>query len=272
MRAVFLTTMFCPSCATESAPRAKYCHNCGVILPLSDFSSCASTGNTKSESSGGNFSFAHFRKQKESDRKRHFKPSAPASGKRKCVPSEPTIETIQTGILLPKEDGDLVAKRGCGLPLKVCTSDTKEVLLQKAVEKHHRFNRSLVQFDDPSHYKLLYPDKTEVESKISWIKSGDQTFTIGKYKEELGKAYSRITLLLCSSMDYLGYLKKSLISDEMDHDQSSEFGSDDNSDVIHIRSIKGISSSQSSLAGQSCSAGPSVSANPTIQNLQVRQM
>ena len=41
-------------------------------------------------------------------------------------------------------DGGLIAKRGITLPITVRESIGAEELLEKAVEKHHRFNKDVV--------------------------------------------------------------------------------------------------------------------------------
>ena len=52
----------------------------------------------------------------------------------------------------------------------------------------------------------------------------EEEFTLARYKEELGKTYSRITFYLCSSVNYLEHVTNSL-ERELDEDSDSSAGS-----------------------------------------------
>ena len=75
---------------------------------------------------------------------------------------------------------------------------TSEDLLDKAVEKHSRFHKDVVESNNKALYQLLYADKSIVSS----LPGSDEPFTLKRYKEEIDKPYSRITFYLCPSSDY----------------------------------------------------------------------
>ena len=72
---------------------------------------------------------------------------------------------------------------------------TADELLPLAVEKHSACNWHL-----PKHvaYKLLYPDGQVVRH----IPGTSDLFTLEKYKNFLGKAYSKVLLFICEEDDY----------------------------------------------------------------------
>ena len=82
-------------------------------------------------------------------------------------------------------------------------------------------NSGLVKSCDGVGYKLLFPDKKVVESNFAWDNS---EFSLRRYKEELGKPYSRIVFYVCSNMDYLSHLQ----SDGVDNSVSDSDESDGN--------------------------------------------
>ena len=56
------------------------------------------------------------------------------------------------------KNGRLSIKRGYSLPINVTPNITSEDLLEKAVEKHSRFHKDVVQCNKKAFYKLLYAD------------------------------------------------------------------------------------------------------------------
>ena len=104
---------------------------------------------------------------------------------------------INIGVMIMK-DGRLSIKRGYAHPISVTPNITSEDLLEKAVEKHSRFHKDVVQSNKKAFYHLLYTDK----NKVSTLPGSDEPFTLKRYKEEIDKPYSRITFYLCSSSDY----------------------------------------------------------------------
>ena len=115
------------------------------------------------------------------------------------------------------KDGRLSIKRGYSLPINVTPNITSEDLLEKAVEKHSRFHKDVVQSNKKAFYQLLYADK----NKVSTLPGSDEPFTLKRYKEEIDKPYSRITFYVCSSSDYFD----SVLGDfdlDSDSDEPSE--------------------------------------------------
>ena len=86
--------------------------------------------------------------------------------------------------------GRLSIKRGYSLPINVTPNITSEDLLEKkAVEKHSRFHKDVVQSNKKAFYQLLYADK----NKVSTLAGSDEPTTLKRYKEEIDKPYSTIT-------------------------------------------------------------------------------
>ena len=184
--------MFSTHCAAEVlSSAAKLCYSCGKEL------------NEKAdEPKSRKLSYEDFRKRKAEERGWKF--SKKARGNAPSFKNTEASEVIiHIGVMIWK-DGELATRRGSSLSLKVPSNATSEVLKAKAVAKQNRFKSSLIKGDKALGHKLLYPDKSEVLRDFTWQK--DLEFTLGKYKEELGKAYSRISFYLCSKIDYLSYV------------------------------------------------------------------
>ena len=163
----------------------------------------SSGGDAKvTETTSGRMSFAQFRAHKEEDRAKHF---TKKNGKRfkldiKGKASSKVLTCkIQIGIMTNK-DGGLRVKRGNSaiLPLSVAANISYDDLLTKAAEKHHRFNKDVIKNEENKFYCLLYADKTKAES----LPGSDEPFTLQRYKEEIGKPYSKIVLYLCRWAEY----------------------------------------------------------------------
>ena len=94
---------------------------------------------------------------------------------------------INIGVSVVMKDGRLSIKRGYSLPINVTPNITSEGLLEKAVAKHSRFHKDVVQCNKKAFYQLLYADK----NKVSTPPGSDEPFTLKRYKEEIDKPYSR---------------------------------------------------------------------------------
>lgn len=217
--------MFCINCSAEVlSSAANYCYSCGKML-TGDGRQTNNNHENKKESVGQPndkqskkstpraraLSYEDFRKRKAEDRSSKFKSK---TGKQPKVERE---EKINIGIMVWNTDSCVLStKRGSILPLLVDPDIDAETLKKKAVEKQHRFHSGIVKSDNPFGYRLLFPDKQLVEDKLPWQNT---QFTLRSYKDELGKPYSRITLYLCTSLDYLSHLgTSSSDSDESDMD------------------------------------------------------
>ena len=120
------------------------------------------------------------------------------------------------------KDGEPATRRGSSYLWKYFP--TRLPLKVKAMAKQNRFNSSLIKSDKALGYKLLYPDKSEVLRDFTWQKNLE--FTLGKYKEELGKPYSRIYFYLYSNIDYLSYVADGVDSSDQSEGQSVEESDD----------------------------------------------
>lgn len=89
--------------------------------------------------------------------------------------------------------------KGKNLPLHVDPQWSSEQLLEAAVKKLKDFNQDM----EDGEYVLLYPDSSQIKN----IPGTDTPFTIGQYKEAIGKAYQRITLYICTIEDLLSKSK-----------------------------------------------------------------
>lgn len=83
------------------------------------------------------------------------------------------------------------------MPVTVPKTASSVVLRRKALDKHKAHNAKLTTSQE---WKLVYPDFKEVNN----IPGTNDFFTVEKYKESLGKTYSRINLFLCRIEDLEG--------------------------------------------------------------------
>ena len=85
--------------------------------------------------------------------------------------------------------GSLKRVFGKTLPVKLSTDMNYDEVLQRSLKKGKDYDRTFSQERD---YVLAYPDTNLART----IPGTDEDFTLMKYKEGLGKSYSRITLFL----------------------------------------------------------------------------
>jgi hypothetical protein len=158
--------------------------------------------------------FSEFCSRKEGDRSKHFKRKKDGKRIKLHDKSGKSSEMkINIGIMTKREDV-LIVKRGVTLPATVRTNINYDELIKKAVEKHHRFNKDIIKHDDKMFYYLLYGDKKKADK----LPGCDEAFSLKRYKEEIDKPYSRITLFLCSCADYMA----SIFNDLFDSDSDPE--------------------------------------------------
>ena len=93
------------------------------------------------------------------------------------------------------KDGDLRVKRGNNttLPLTVAADISYDEQLAKITKKRHGCNKDAIKNEEKEFYCLLYSDKTKGE----FLAGSDETLKLQRYKEEIGKPYSKIFLYLC---------------------------------------------------------------------------
>ena len=98
---------------------------------------------------------------------------------------------VQIGIKeFHETDGALKILKGRSLPVSVKPNTNAKQLLEEATNKHAKHFRSFNQYEP---YVLLYPDNTMIDK----LPGALEDFTLERYKEELEKPYSKITLYIC---------------------------------------------------------------------------
>ena len=203
-----LLKMFCFSCGGECPSTANFCRQCGQqlaveqdskkdVLSAVDDNAAGSSCRSGNGSASATLTFSQFKARKEEDRRGYFRRKRPAKRPKLVHQPDNSDVKINVGIMALK-DGALTIKRGITLPLTVPHSIGADELLEKAVEKHFRFNKDVVTSSNTAFYHLLYGDKNLVSS----LPGSEEPFTLKRYKDEIDKPYSRITLYLCSSSDY----------------------------------------------------------------------
>ena len=132
--------------------------------------------------------------------------SKPVDKKKKKVESV----VIFVGLMEWNEkDQKLKGKRGNKIPLRVPSNVNYTVLRKEAEAKWKNFHSDL--YDESQPYHLLYEDG---QHAIYIPGSNKEPFTLGRYHEELGKDYKRMTLFLCSDIDLLQ--SEGLLDDDME--------------------------------------------------------
>ena len=150
--------MFCSSCGTECLLSAKFCGHYGH--QINDVTQNTTRKVDEGGASSGTsvpLTFKQFKSRKKENRKGYFRNK---SGNKRPVekaqlgqPSDSEVKINISVIIL--RDGGLIAKRGITLPLTVRESIGAEELLEKVVEKHHRFNKDVVRSGNKVFYHLL---------------------------------------------------------------------------------------------------------------------
>ena len=92
--------------------------------------------------------------------------------------------------------GNLKRCRGKTLSVKVRPTANAQYILEKGVTKHANHDKKVHEGLD---YVLLYPD----HSKVVKLPGTTNEFILEKYREDVGKAFNRITLFIASRSDFL---------------------------------------------------------------------
>ncbi len=93
----------------------------------------------------------------------------------------------------------LKIKRSSLLPINVRKSDTSILVKNAGVNKQLAHNQ-LLQNLEPTEWLLLYPDMDIVDK----IPGSNEKFTVEKYKDELGRPYSRVNVYICNMVHFEG--------------------------------------------------------------------
>lgn len=94
------------------------------------------------------------------------------------------------------EKGVLKTQRGKSLPVNVPVTANATVLQTLAIRKHVQFRN----IKEDGSYVLLYPQGHIVDM----LPGLDEEFVLSKYKQEIGKQYSRLQFYLCRQDQYTG--------------------------------------------------------------------
>ena len=252
--------MFCSKCGANSIEEALFCHKCGVRLRTLSNSDAGTTDMAAILTSGPSSSttttsrratslaapkvlaagtgkplitFHQFQSKKENTRRSQF--TQKSAKKQKIVIKEVKLK-IGTITYRPEID-ELKVSRGPSTNHAILVSPSAGVLelLQKAVEKHSRFNRKMS--DHVDEYFLLYPDK----SRVGKLPGTQEDFILERFKEELGKPYDRITLYLCKVTDFFKNMTNELagvLEDEIEliEDETAEPETDQVQPQVNTRS------------------------------------
>ena len=156
-------------------------------------------------------SFENYKKAKGKEWKK--KVSKSDSEKKKKV--ENVI--IHIGLMeWSDKEQKLKGKRGKKIPLRVPSDISHNVLLDEAKQKWKNFHSDL--YDESQLYHLLYEDGQEA---VFIPGSKSEEFTLSRYHEEIGKDFKRITLFLCTDMDFLQ--SEGFLDDEVNLDDETWF-------------------------------------------------
>ncbi|XP_072572064.1 G2/M phase-specific E3 ubiquitin-protein ligase-like isoform X1 [Paramormyrops kingsleyae] len=203
--------MYCPFCGFQWPTLYKFCSSCGQNVSFvlenapkpagEDKVSCQAVPRVTDacavpgKSASAVLQFMKYRELKETERK--------TFSKNKKISDKPV--KISVGIMNKTKNG-LRPMRGKNLPVHVDPQWSSEQLLAAALKKQKDFNQDM----EDGEYVLLYPDGSQIKN----IPGTDTPFTIGKYKEAIGKAYQRITLYICTLEDLLSKSQDDSVSEE----------------------------------------------------------
>ena len=100
---------------------------------------------------------------------------------------------INVGIIRESEkEGTIHIVRGSKLPISVPRTANANIVRQLAKEKHSNHDQFFCGLED---WTLLYPD----QKKVTFIPGTTIPFNVERYKNELGKPFSKIDLYLCQT-------------------------------------------------------------------------
>ena len=91
--------------------------------------------------------------------------------------------SINIGLMKLEPSGNLKRCRGKTLPVKIKSTATADVILDKGIRKHTNHDKRI---HEGLELVLLYADRTEVIS----LPGTTEAFTLEKYREDIGKYHS----------------------------------------------------------------------------------
>ncbi|XP_028412774.1 uncharacterized protein LOC114535677 [Dendronephthya gigantea] len=202
--------MFCSKCGREAKVKSNFCSNCGTELcgnseegPSTSFGKTTLDYSTQGvpkglHPTGRNIkSFADYRKAKGKQWKKSVSTKNPDKDKPNTKSKERDV-CINIGLLeWNSKDNVLKPKRGKKLVLRVSNKANYKTVCSKAILKWKAFYSHL--YSESDEYVMLYENGEEA---IFLPGSAKEFFSLERYQQELGKDYNRITLFLCTSLDY----------------------------------------------------------------------
>ena len=216
---------FCSQCGVECVANAKFCHSCGCEISqqrprnATATSSANSTPSTSGStlthinSNRSRLSFGAYRTRKEVERSSCFKPKGPNPKKMKTQSAAKVTVDVKVNVgIVTFRDEKMLPRRNTTLPLTVKDTVGKKELLNTAVEKHSRFNSNLIS-NNPEIYRLLFGSHGWLH-EVRTMPGSEEPFVLRRYKEEIGKPYSKISFYICSLADFLEYTMNTSSSEE----------------------------------------------------------
>lgn len=189
--------MFCIDCGKSKVEKARFCYNCGKDFrseppqPLCEATDINVTvENAEQKPRQTINSFQKYRSEKGSQWKKFVSQKSTTQHK-----VENQAEVVIFIGMLKLKDSELKVIRGKRLSLRVFKNDSPAAIRIKAENKWKGYYPNLYNEDD--FYNLTY----ECGRVIETLPGSTESFTLHRYKEELGKDYKRITLFLCSEDD-----------------------------------------------------------------------
>lgn len=212
--------VFCPSCGTKKNEADN------INANINQMSSKRKLPSTK----GNPPSFSEFMARKETERQVHFKPNK-KKGRLGDTKSKAKDEVIINVGLMEYEYGEAKIQRGKSFPVKLSKEMGYEEVKARALKKWEDYDRT---FCVDRGYVLVLPDGKLAQN----IPGSSEEFTLRKYKEDLGKSYSRIYLYLCPATEKK--LKSDTmpitnwLSDEEEEAEMERFELDSEDDLIDV--------------------------------------
>ena len=202
--------------------------------------------------------FAEFQAEKGRERTTGGKPDEASRFKQKKRKRNAEV-TVNIGIMAFDKKGEFKPVRSKYLMVKAWPEYNKWQLLSEAVKKHTNHDRSFTLLSNE--WTLVYPDGTEV---LSIPGKDDVLFTLEGYKQELCKAYNRITLYLASPNDVSTFeASRNLLNqsesddgEDMQDMQCSESSESYNSNLDASYKIITIQSTKTTQASTSVNDSP----------------
>ena len=257
--------MKCNYCNTEILSSFSYCPSCGKQVKDTDSkTACSSTSSASNTSTFPGVgqkrlrTFAEFQAEKGRERTTGGKPDETSRFKQKKRKRNAEV-TVNIGIMAFDKKGEFKPVRSKYLMVKAWPEYNKWQLLSEAVKKHTNHDRSFTLLSNE--WTLVYPDGTEV---LSIPGKDDVLFTLEGYKQELCKAYNRITLYLASPNDVSTFeASRNLLNqsesddgEDMQDMQCSESSESYNSNLDASHKIVTIQSSHTTQASTSVNDSP----------------